>query len=406
MGRDRKLRTKSYTYVVEPLDYGSSYFFDVDDDYVDDALAEYTQDFSTDEEEGEGDEDVHAVPRPATPAKQVVPFNGASLIDDDESVECSVEVEEVFVDTTEERQGPPPSARSEDGPTRLDKAIQLALSNTSAETIEAVVETPVRKSPTIPASDESLRLEKALKLALSSPTADPPLVSSVEEMPRVDYSMLLADPAYLHAQKAGFLWQSLVGQHVRFPSRWWNGARSPPMRDDPLDSSEWQYRGRYTVRGHDALRKLVRNRGAAGRLLLHIVVQDLMTHKPVQDIAVGCYHPNARGIRKSAAADESLEDCRDVWIAVRKRCSYCVSVLDHLLKQEGDGDKKKFCTSPLGRGRRVTNQNVRVVYGEKPPMETIFCPESEVFERLSSVPTDSVQQSCPPLLLLEDFVFR
>jgi hypothetical protein len=128
-----------------------------------------------------------------------------------------------------------------------------------------------------------------------------------------------------------------------------------------------------------------------------------MTHQPVQDVAIGCFHPNARGIRpRDRPADGSLEDCRDVWLATRKRTHFNVSVLDHLLKEPG-----VLWKTPLGSRQHVTNMNVRVVYGESPPLETIFCPESELFERLSSpLPLSNGQQSCPPLLLLENFVFR
>jgi hypothetical protein len=223
-------------------------------------------------------------------------------------------------------------------------------------------------------------------LTHSSPTRSTRTIDRPPPSLSAEYSRLLRDPAYLHAQKAGFLWQSLVGQQVRFPRHWWNGARSPPLGCSEPDVP-WQYMDRIPVFGHKLLKRLVRNRASPGRLLLHIVVQDLMTRKPVQDIAVGCFHASARGIRTSELADPALEDSRDVWIAVRKRS---VSVLDPWVPQTPQ-------KTPIS-GRKVTNTNVRVVFGDQPPVETIFVPENELYERLSA-------PNWTALDLLEDFVF-
>jgi hypothetical protein len=243
------------------------------------------------------------------------------------------------------------------------------------------------------------------------------------------YDKLLRDPAYLHAQNAGFIWQSLVGQHIRFPSSWWNGARGPPMGmqqyggDGDQDTIPWMYFGRHSVKRNSILNQLVKCRASAGRLLLHIIVQDLMTRTPIQDICIGCFHPNAKGVRPSGSpALKRLEECRDVWMAVRKRHPQAVAATDSLLYAPhhwtGGGSDAEYAISrsPLGPGQRVTNTNVRSVFGDKAPLETIFLSEDELYERLA---THVMQQHnaskskrapptvklSPPMAILQEFVF-
>jgi len=216
----------------------------------------------------------------------------------------------------------------------------------------------------------------------------------------VEYKMLLKDPAYIHAQKAGCLWQSIVGQHIRFPSQWWNGARSPPM-GSTTGNQKWQYFGRHKIRSNPILKRVVPNRAAPGRLLLHIIVQDLMTWKAVQDIAIGCFHPNARGIRKSKAANPQDEGFREIWVGVRNR-GEAGSVVDPLLSRRQSWDESTD-RGPLGPKQRVTNHNVRGVFGEKAPLETVFVPESKLYEILSCV--EFKKDACPSMVLLEEFVF-
>eukprot|EP00522_Entomoneis_paludosa_P001380 CAMPEP_0172476064 /NCGR_PEP_ID=MMETSP1065-20121228/70189_1 /TAXON_ID=265537 /ORGANISM="Amphiprora paludosa, Strain CCMP125" /LENGTH=484 /DNA_ID=CAMNT_0013234279 /DNA_START=406 /DNA_END=1860 /DNA_ORIENTATION=+ len=212
----------------------------------------------------------------------------------------------------------------------------------------------------------------------------------------VEYSMLLQDPAFRHAQKAGLLWQSLVGSQIRFPSSWWNGARSPPMSLDGR-KRQWQFFGRYPCFNSN-LRRYVKHRSSPGRLLLHIVVQDLVTWKPVQDIVVGCFDPNSRGIRRTSQAEPGKEDCRELWLAVRKR-SETISVIDSLLAQ-GRSWLDCECKGPLGPDQRITNSNVRSVFGEAPPVETIFIHESTLYERLVAG-----KDQGPPIFLVREFVF-
>eukprot|EP00538_Stauroneis_constricta_P000457 CAMPEP_0119552500 /NCGR_PEP_ID=MMETSP1352-20130426/5471_1 /TAXON_ID=265584 /ORGANISM="Stauroneis constricta, Strain CCMP1120" /LENGTH=914 /DNA_ID=CAMNT_0007598741 /DNA_START=9 /DNA_END=2753 /DNA_ORIENTATION=+ len=235
-------------------------------------------------------------------------------------------------------------------------------------------------------------------------------------------SMTQTDTGFRHALKSGTLWQSLVSQHVRFPKAWWNGARHPPMGVAPsIDSTiplgrvsssvsaasestalggttpGWRYFGRHRVGDNPVLNnQFVKNRGSAGRILLHILVQDMMTLEPVQDIAIGVVHPNARGIRPSNDPyDPQLEDCRDVWMALRSRNSD-TSVVQSLIQGHAEHD------SPLGQRKAVNNLNMRVVFGDQPPEQTLFLQETELYDLLSS--PDDVHEMPPALVLLETYL--
>jgi hypothetical protein len=214
----------------------------------------------------------------------------------------------------------------------------------------------------------------------------------------IRYDKLLRDPAYIHAQQAGFIWQSIVGQHIRFPDSWWDGDRGPPISSDT--NIPWMYFGRHTIKQHPILNQLVKCRASAGRLLLHIIVQDLMTRTPIQDIVIGCFHPNSKGIRPDGTpALKRYEDCRDIWMAVHKRSHTSVAATDSLLYSPSHWENRAttstigksvsnynytICRSPLGSGRRIANHNVRAVFGDKAPLETIFLSEDELYERLAA----------------------
>jgi hypothetical protein len=174
-----------------------------------------------------------------------------------------------------------------------------------------------------------------------------------------EYIMLLQDPAYRHAQKAGFLWQSIMGQHIRFPSSWWNGARAPPMGVSDVETCKWSYFAHHTIRSHPVLNQLHPGRSSPGKLLLHVLVQDSVTRQTVQDIAIGCFHPNARGVRQSSRAASSLEDSRDLWLAARKRNKGGVATMDRLLSRYSQWGESGYTKSPMGPQVRVSNNNVR-----------------------------------------------
>jgi hypothetical protein len=198
------------------------------------------------------------------------------------------------------------------------------------------------------------------------------------------YDELMRDPAYQHAVQAGVLWQSLCSQHVRFPALWWDGDEpaSPPMGTPEKQS--WRYLGRHRVKADRKLNALIGNRGSSGRILLHLIVRDDVTCEPVEDICCGCFHPNARGIRTTPAHDSRVEDCRDVWIGHRRRFQgKSLSTLEGLLKR---CNKNRAFASPLGGPKSsasdIRNGNLKAVFGEKPPLFTVFVTESEIFELL------------------------
>ena len=375
MGRGNNLKAKVVTYLVEPLDDGDYTDFSVGDDYEGDEIGVQEE---YDDEGYPYDQDESS--------SSYLPENLLPECRDEQSrshkANSPVRTRNgLFAPLTPRRPShrPLPEANRSDSP-RSDTAKAL-------EEIGLVV---ITSSPAIcpKRSEKTVTPSRAAEISTELPS---PLT--------VEYDMLLHDPAYRHAQKAGMLWQSLVGQQVRFPSRWWNGARSPPVGANV--NLPWQYLGRYQVQNNRMLNKIVRNRSSAGRLLLHIVVLDLVTRRPVQDVAIGCFHPNARGIRTTNDSDPFQENTRDLWLAVRKHVD-AVSVIDSLLSL-GESWRLAWKT-PLGAKGRVTNQNVRAVYGERPPMETIFVPESELYERLSFLLQESPDLS-PPMAILEELVF-
>jgi len=249
------------------------------------------------------------------------------------------------------------------------------------------------------------------KLCSSEPASKRPLVTATTAplanmiSPRSSvHEELMENPAYRHALKAGTLWQSLCSQHVRFPAVWWDGQKpvGPPLGSSKKLSKPWAYLGRHRVQGDYKLNSVIGNRGSSGRILLHLVVRDVVSGEPTEDIACGCYHPNARGVRASPNFNPRIEDCRDVWMAHRRRVQEQVPVheaLDNNSDGDDDGDnehswtttesllrhqnKGRVYASPLGaQGGKssVTNENLKVVFGSKPPVYTVFVMESELFE--------------------------
>jgi hypothetical protein len=370
MGRGKVIKMKTHTYLVQPYEMLDDYDF-VEDDYVDDELAARNQ---TDESR---------VPSLVPPImvqcedmeKQPHPYRQAPsrnrMHDEDEDI--------VMVDTSPRRF----SAHKEISHSSTPQSHSTASTARSSETSPGMV-SHHHVVPPSPPGEVPKRL---------------PNYHFVVSPLSPHYNMLLQDPAYLHAQNAGTLWQSLVGHQLRFPTHWWNGARAPPLGDPT--GAPWEYLGRYPIRNEPLLQSLVHNRASAGRILLHILVRDAATGQSTQDIVVGCFHPNARGIRRTPQANPYEETCRDLWVGVRKRHPG-VSVLDHLfcLGQPWHGIASK---GPLGPKQKVTNANVRVVFGDKPPVETVLVTEDDLYERMTNL--TSSRNANPPLLLLQEFVF-
>lgn len=128
---------------------------------------------------------------------------------------------------------------------------------------------------------------------------------------------------------------------------------------------------------------------------MHVIIRDDRTAEPFMDLAIGCFHPNARGVRTSFHYDPSVQSCRDFWLAFRNR-SEKTSLIDSLLLHEKIPEE-----SPLGGKHAVDNNNMRAVFGELPPVHTIMTLESELYELLSLRRDGSLP---PAAILLERYV--
>lgn len=234
--------------------------------------------------------------------------------------------------------------------------------------------------------------------------------------------------AFRHATSAGRLWQTLVGEHVRFPSSWWDGARTPRMGEEVAlgeKSPRWTYVARHRIRGDITLNGLVKTRRSAGRILLHVIVRDLMKWGPKMDLAIGCFHPSARGIRKTEEPDLDEEDVRDIWMAIRFRSGgpktrkpdeqthggrdESASLIDTVLT-EGCPIADIGKPSPIGDKYSVNNDNVRAIFGDEPPKETVFILESELYKMMVEVADREREQGSsalsPAILLIQEFVYK
>lgn len=227
--------------------------------------------------------------------------------------------------------------------------------------------------------------------------------------------------ALTHARNAGSLWRSLVGNHVRFPSRW-NGVLPPTDPDIPNGRkwSKWYYVARHRVKGDKRLNSGeygVRSRRSGGRILLRMVVREMHSQNVCREVAIGCLHPNAKGIR-AGDPQPSIEDVREIWMAVRwvmngggeeplldlreERYDY-EGVVDTFLTQKRDLDYTTM-GSVLGRRKLVNNENVRAVFGDQPPMTTVDFHEDELAEILKSNGGKKLAV-LPALMLLKLFLF-
>lgn len=118
------------------------------------------------------------------------------------------------------------------------------------------------------------------------------------------------------------------------------------------------------------------------------------------DLAIGCFHPNAKSVRTTESANKRFKDCRDVWLATRFRTEDSISVIDQGFLEERLGQPLK---TPLGDTKRlINNANVRTIFGESPPIQTVFCLESELYEALASMDANT---NGPVDALLGKFVF-
>lgn len=183
--------------------------------------------------------------------------------------------------------------------------------------------------------------------------------------------------ALAHAQQAGSFWRSLVGNHVRFPSSWISHLppTSPPIYSQNFFKwSKWYYVARHRVKGDKRLNSRefgVRSRSSGGRILMRMVIREVQNQHVCREIAIGCFHPNSKGIRKGDPSPEA-EDVREIWMAVRWLMDIDDNdpkidlredegVVDNFLMQKKKALDPLTTGSTLGHRKAVNNENVRAV---------------------------------------------
>ncbi|KAL3757341.1 hypothetical protein ACHAWU_008502 [Discostella pseudostelligera] len=239
------------------------------------------------------------------------------------------------------------------------------------------------------------------------------------------HSTAVVDEALAHAQNAGPLWRSLVGNHVRFPSKWDEilPPSSPTIHSINHKWSRWYYVARHRVKGDKRLNSRefgVRSRRTGGRILLRLVISDMHSQEVCREIAIGCFHPNSKGIRKGDPLPEA-EDVREVWMAVRwvmykddnVPALYLrddgggygyEGVVDRFLMQKREALDSSEMGSALGHRKAVNNENVRAVLGDQPPLTTVELNEDEFAEILHANGAMKLAV-LPALMILKLFLF-
>ena len=328
--------------------------------------------------------------------------------------------------------------------------LQEKNSHTTEETHEKILRPKLKFVERVLAPTKTTSIDSIVKGSVVSKTANPlsahsnKPISGHKHTPTQAHSPRqqlpvdkMRDPGYRHAQKAGLLWQTLVGEHVRFPKTWFDGQRTPMMgslpKQDTYESprdkevKDWMYIAKHRVKGNPTLQQIVRVRrsrgsqtsrvGCKGRLLLHIVVQDQMTWTPVQDLVLGCFHPKYAA---GDSVDQIADDVRDIWMAVRRRRTHLNKVktlVDPFLIPASSVNEYTLegiaKASPFGNSRRsVTNENVASVFGEKPPVRTLMMTESNLYEKICAAKDHSIQTSSSgpapsiAILLVQEFLFK
>ena len=240
---------------------------------------------------------------------------------------------------------------------------------------------------------------------------------ALEEYRNIKEDSWKQSEAYIHAMKAGVLWQTLVGEHVRFPKEWFDGARTPSMSGEGSSVSKWRYIARNKVR-NSSLNKLVKRKGG-GRILLHVVVRDAVTQREKEDIVLGCFHAQSRGLipeEEYRYIRNTVDiDVRDVWIAFRTRCkgsnrsnlgmtpSTEISMTQPLLTCDRPLNEVSR-RSPLYSDEKLSNDNIRAVFGSEPALETVFVLETDLVKVLEE---NSYSYPSPiAVVLMQNYLFR
>ena len=110
---------------------------------------------------------------------------------------------------------------------------------------------------------------------------------------------------------------------------------------------------------------------------MRLVISDMHSQEVCREIAIGCFHPNSKGIRKGDPLPDA-EDVREVWMAVRwvmykddnVPALYLrddgggygyEGVVDRFLMQKREALDSSEMGSALGHRKAVNNENVRAV---------------------------------------------
>lgn len=227
---------------------------------------------------------------------------------------------------------------------------------------------------------------------------------------------------FRHAQKAGLLWQTIVGTFVKFPTVWFDGSRTPEMGISNKGDIVPKWNFLCLLRIQDRIMSsYIKDRRSSGKLMLHVIITDAEENE-IRDIAIGCFHPKARGVySNNRYIEQNLEDIltddsfRDVWMAVRKRCGN---------NEKNIGSKstwiERFLTSgqsidivgresPISHHKKsINNDNVRSVFGHGAPKETILLSKANFKEFMQETETDMEgdDQASPTILLLKRFLYK
>lgn len=278
-------------------------------------------------------------------------------------------------------------------------------------------QSPSRKKESKHSKNRRAKSKKSLKVTAASVPFErtiPPTSFLREELSK--------DPAYSHALKAGTLWQSLIGQHVKLPAIWYDGeepAKPYLGCEDRLKRNKWGYFGRHRVAGDQKLNALVRDSTASGKILLHIICTDSESCEATEDIVVGVFHPNADGVRDADFIPDNRrhEDYRDVWIGHRSRsvphqgrriATRIESLLRYLNKNNVDKSPLGDRSTPKGASSAskysVDNTNMNAVFGHRPPRHTMFVPEEAIHSLLMLKLNKNAPSPPPSVILLRNFL--
>ena len=108
---------------------------------------------------------------------------------------------------------------------------------------------------------------------------------------------------------------------------------------------------------------------------MRMVIREMHTQQVCREIAIGCFHPNSKGIRKGDPVPEA-EDVREVYMAVRwvmdvnddeptldmrEEGNDYEGVVDSFLMQRRSTLHYSSMGSALGHRKAVNNENVRAV---------------------------------------------